>query len=120
MSLVGAEQSNIAAVIGITRTTLAKYYRNELDHGKENALAQVAGALVAGAMKAGSDPKFIPAAIFVAKTQLGWREVSRTEVTGKDGEAITIETADSTEILRSKLKLRVERQAAEIVEDGGM
>lgn len=120
MALIGADQTLMARVMGISRPTLLKYYRDELDYGKEHALAQVANALVTGAMKAGSDPRFITAAIFVAKTQLGWRETSRLEHTGADGDPITIETSDATEILRRKLKLRVEREAGDIVERAGL
>lgn len=73
---------DIAKVVAIDPKTLRKYYREELDSGLAQANARVGQFLLSQAQKN------LTAAIFWAKTRMGWREVSRTELTGENGEPI--------------------------------
>ena len=85
MCAVGVPHEGIAACIGdgITDKTLRKHFAAELKTAKIKANAKIGGSIYNAAM-AGN----MPAAIFWAKTQMGWKETSTTEHTGKDGEPI--------------------------------
>jgi hypothetical protein len=90
MTAVGIPQESIARIIGdqskggIDLKTLRKYFRQELDTAKVKAHAQIGGMLFNKAM--GGDTT---AAIFWAKTQMGWKETNVQENVGKDGGPIT-------------------------------
>lgn len=71
----GTQQSVIAEVVGIAPTTLARHYRNELDHGREIANAEVTVTLFRMAVS-GRHPA---ATFFWLKTQDGWRETDKVE-----------------------------------------
>jgi hypothetical protein len=77
---LGNTQESIAKQIGIDVKTLYKYYRKELDSGKERANAKVARFLWDGAsgqaLKDGSASYADCArlAMFYAKTQMGFSE----------------------------------------------
>lgn len=83
MASIGIPQDQISTAIGITKKTLQKHFRNELDTGRTKTITKVADSLVRQAL-AGN----MTAAIFYLKTQAGWKEVSQHEHTGKDGEAL--------------------------------
>jgi hypothetical protein len=87
MTAVGIPQESIALVIrdGIDDKTLRKHFRRELDTAKIKANAKIGGTLFNKAM--GGDTT---AAIFWAKTQMGWKETSAHEFTGKDGGPIIL------------------------------
>jgi hypothetical protein len=70
--LVSAE--DVAAIWGMSKTTLYKYCAKEIEEGKAGTRLFVAGKLL-DAIKQGN----IAAIIFYLKTQAGWREVSRIE-----------------------------------------
>jgi hypothetical protein len=89
MSMAGAQHERMAEVIGITAKTLRKHFRHELDYGRDQANANVVANLYRQATK--DDPKAITAAIYWTKAQMGWREASRTEITGADGGPAKIE-----------------------------
>lgn len=78
MAGIGIPQEDIAAAIGITRATLRKHFREELDTGRVRTITKVADSLVRQAL-AGN----MTAAIFYLKTQAGWTETSRLEHSGK-------------------------------------
>lgn len=80
LSGIGVPQDDICAIIGITKPTLHKYYREELDKGLAEANAKVAGSLYNQAINGNTT-----AAIFWTKSRMGWRETNVTEHTGKDG-----------------------------------
>ena len=90
MAGFGLKHDQIAKIIGISDETLRKYYSHELDVAESMMNAQIAQNLYSIANSKG--PGAITAAIFWLKTRAGWRETSRTEVTGKDGGAIEIES----------------------------
>jgi hypothetical protein len=75
----GIPAEDIGLVIGVTRPTLIKYYRTELDDGVAKANAHVAGFLFNQA-RAGN----VTAQIFWLKTRARWKEPP-VEHTGEDG-----------------------------------
>jgi hypothetical protein len=87
----GVPQEDIAAYIGISKPTLAKHYPDELSFSSIKANATVGKFLFSmasgQALKQGAtygDCK--TAAMFWAKTRMGWRETNNLDVTtnGKD------------------------------------
>lgn len=81
MAQYGVPQEDIACVLGICVETLQRLYGNELSRGKAIAKQRIGRRLFEKAVTEGDTT----ALIFMAKTQLGWREVNRTEVTSPDG-----------------------------------
>ena len=93
------EQSKIverAAAIGMTaeqacklvpcsERTLWEHFKEEFQNGSLKANLNVAGALYKNAMSGN-----VTAQIFWCKTRLGWKEVSKTELTGEDGAPLTV------------------------------
>jgi hypothetical protein len=63
----GIPEDNIARVIGINRSTLRKYYKDEVELGRDKANAQVAGFLFAAAKKGN-----VQAMIFWLKCRARW------------------------------------------------
>jgi hypothetical protein len=80
MVAVGIPQEQIAMVIrdGIDADTLAKHFKKEIRESKILANAKVGGTLFNKIMNGDTS-----AAIFWAKTQMGWKETSVQEHTGK-------------------------------------
>ena len=74
-SCLGLTQEQIAAVFGKSVETIVKYCRDELDAGKAETIAKVAGTLVNKALKGDT-----ASAIFYLKTQAGWRETSNVNL----------------------------------------
>jgi hypothetical protein len=72
MASVGVPQDEICVVLGIDAKTLRKHFREELDSAMIKANAKVAANLYRQATK--DDFKAAPAAMFWAKTRMGWRE----------------------------------------------
>lgn len=87
MSAVGIPHESIAAVLrdGIDDKTLRKHFRRELDTAKIKANAKIGGTLYNKAV--GGDTT---AAIFWAKTQMGWKETTTHEHAGSDGGPIIL------------------------------
>lgn len=83
MVAFGIPQSSIAGILKMDEKTLRKYYREELDHGSEEANAKVARNLFAQAIK--DDFRAAPAAMFWAKTKMGWREKVDVNISGSLG-----------------------------------
>jgi hypothetical protein len=86
MSAYGIPQADIARVLDVSEPTLRAHFRDELDTGSTKASARVAESLFKKAT--GDGPQAVTAAIFWAKTRMGWRETVVNEHTGKDGAAI--------------------------------
>lgn len=91
LSGFGASHAYIAGEIGITENTLRKHYRAELDRGMEKADIAVAQTLfkrATGALAPGQQPDAAKAdttaAIFWAKTRMGWKETTRVETVPGD------------------------------------
>lgn len=81
MSAYGIPQEDIAKVIGINRSTLAKHYREELDTATAKANAKVAETLYRQATNV-DNPRSATAAIFWLKTRGGWRETVNLDHSG--------------------------------------
>jgi len=91
MCSVGIPQEQICRVVrdGIDDKTLRKHFRKELDTAKVKANAEIGGVLFNKAINGDTT-----AAIFWAKTQMGWRELTSLELSGGD-KPITLQWADS-------------------------
>lgn len=76
MCAVGIPRESIGLVIrdGITRPTLSKHFRRELDTAAVRANAKVGGKLFIEAMNGN-----VTAMIFWAKTRMGWKETNIIE-----------------------------------------
>lgn len=81
----GVPQEDIARLLGITEPTLRKHYRDDLDRGMAKANARIGQSLFRMASTGN-----VTAAIFWAKTRMGWKETQNLEVTGKDGAALPV------------------------------
>ena len=88
LSGYGIPEDGIAAEIGISKPTLIKYYRRELDVGMTKANAQVAQNLFKKAT--GDGASSVTAAIFWCKTRMGWRETVLNQHAGEDGGPVRI------------------------------
>lgn len=90
----GIPHPDIAKLVGIaSKTTLEKYYREELDNGELAANAQVAKRVFNEAVKPNGN---IAAAFFWLKTRARWRETQVLEHQGKGGGPIR--TMDVTDL----------------------
>ncbi|MCB4802663.1 AcrR family transcriptional regulator [Methylobacterium brachiatum] len=84
LSGYGIPEHEIARVVGISKPTLLKHYRDELDQGITKANAKVAESLFRKAI--GDGPQAITAAIFWAKTRMRWKEPPQShEIAGANG-----------------------------------
>jgi len=79
-AVIGTRHENIARIIGIDVKTLYKYYRDELDLGKDKANASIGGALFNKAKNGDTQ-----AQIFWMKTQARWRTVEDHNHVSEDG-----------------------------------
>ena len=88
MCAVGIPQESICLVVrdGIDDKTLRKHFRRELDTAKIKANAKIGGTLFNKAVNGDTT-----AAIFWAKTQMGWKETSHTELSGDLDHHVTIQ-----------------------------
>jgi hypothetical protein len=66
---IGVPHADIAILVGVTRPTLSKYYREDMEKGMAEANAKVAKTLFERAVSGD-----LGAAIFWAKARMGWRE----------------------------------------------
>jgi hypothetical protein len=86
LSSVGTTYEDIATSIGISSDTLTKHYKEELQKGRIDANALVAGTLFEQAREGNTS-----AAIFWLKTRARWAETQKHEVGGNpEGEPINI------------------------------
>lgn len=90
LSSFGIPQSEIAAYIGVDAKTLRKHYREELDISHTKANAQVGRFLFQNASgqtlnSGASHSDCVRAAMFWAKTRMGWRETQDVNHTSTDG-----------------------------------
>lgn len=77
LSGIGVPQEDICAIMGVSKPTLHKYYREELDKGLAEANAKVAESLFKQATGGNTT-----AAIFWTKARMGWREKHDIEISG--------------------------------------
>lgn len=86
----GIPQEEIASFISIDAKTLRKYYRQELDTAHVKAHAAVGRFLYQNATGAtlangASHSDCVRAAMFWAKTRMGWRETNQVDHVSSDG-----------------------------------
>ena len=84
MSSTGIPHERQAKAIGVNSKTLRKYFKEELQLGRNRAHAEIAGALYKRALNGN-----VPAQIFYLKTQAGWREAQRLELRAEGQDFIT-------------------------------
>lgn len=112
---MGWNHDQIARFMCISDETLRRHYKDELSAGKGQILYKVAQSLFEMAL----DPNHKSAAacaMFIMKTQAGWRETNRVEHTGADGGAIQAEVT-AKNVIDSRLLTADERQSLrEIIE----
>lgn len=89
----GVPIKEVAAYIGIDDKTLYKYYRDELENSAIKANANVGKFLYQAAsgqaLTAGATySDCVRAAMFWAKTRMGWKETNVQEHTGANGTAL--------------------------------
>lgn len=85
MASVGITHEQIALCVrdGISADTLVKYFADELKTARVKANAKIGGKLYNMAMEGN-----VAAAIFWAKTRMGWKETTAHEHAGKDGKQL--------------------------------
>lgn len=131
---LGLTQAQIAKVMGISVSSLVKHYKEELELGK---IAKIA-ALSRTMFSIGTDRNHkgvVAAGMYLLKTQGGeqFRETQRTELTGKDGKPLQVNTKSHTidptllsgdqrealrEILTSAMKLAAPAPSQPMDDDG--
>lgn len=77
LSGIGVPQEDICVIVGVTKPTLHKHYREDLDKGLAEANAKVAQSLFQQATSGNTG-----AAIFWTKARMGWREKQEHHITG--------------------------------------
>lgn len=92
LSIVGTRYEDIALVLGISDDTLTKYYKPELEKGRIEANAAVAGTLFEKAKQGDTSSM-----IFWLKTRAQWSEKNTTELTGEGGAPISIKVVTGIE-----------------------
>jgi hypothetical protein len=85
LSALGCPHEDIATRLKISADTLVKYYKDELDEGRIDANAAIAGTLFSQAKKGNT-----AAAIFWLKTRARWKETNALEVSGADGAPLAV------------------------------
>lgn len=81
----GVSDADIASLIGVSIPTLKKYYIDKLQIGKARANVEVGKALYQKAVDGDTQ-----AGIWWSKTQMGWRDSSKLEITGENGGPVSI------------------------------
>ncbi|MCP1496200.1 uncharacterized protein Usg [Pseudomonas migulae] len=82
----GLTWAQIASALKLNVRTLQRHCQEDYDNGKNIAIGMAAGQLYKKVMSGH------PASIFFyLKTQAGWKETNKTELTGENGEAIKTE-----------------------------
>jgi hypothetical protein len=84
-------EEKVASLLGITRPTLRKHYRQDLDRGLAVAVAHVGGAVLKAAMEGN-----MQAAALFLKCRGGWRDINTVvEVTEPKQVVFAISTVDA-------------------------
>jgi len=85
-SAVGLPHDQIAQLLEISDGSLRTHFRKELDEGSIQANLKVAGNLMKIATAYPPVSGTVTAAIWWTKARMGWKETSRVENTGPNGE----------------------------------
>ena len=106
----GLPQQQIAILLGCDPKTLRKHFEVELSVGDAKATAKIAQTLFNKAA-AGDTASMI----FWMKVRAGWRETTRVELSGRDGEAMQLEAISA----REKIMARLGRLAGTLTDGTG-
>lgn len=87
MASINLTHVEMAGVLGLTRETMYKYYRNELDYGKAACTARVALRLFKVATEA-DGAEAVKAMMFWLRARGGWKESNQIELSGPNGQPI--------------------------------
>ena len=90
LSSFGVPQDDIAKYVGLDSKTLRKHYRDELDRSEVKANAKIGQFLFSAASgkaleNGASHSDCVRAAMFWAKTRMGWRETAHIDHSSTDG-----------------------------------
>lgn len=90
LSTFGVNQEDICRFIGVSLPTLHKYFRQELDESAAKGKVAVTKFLFHAASGKALDDgaayaDCLRAAMFYAKTRMGWKETNVNEITNPDG-----------------------------------
>lgn len=99
-TILNAEQIGIK-LGGISKATITRHFRKELEEGVTNAVALVGAKLLKQALEGDKTSQ-----IFFLRTKGGW--VQRTELTGKDGGPVEVRDFDFRGMPLEKKKLLAE------------
>jgi hypothetical protein len=92
LSKVGTRYEDIAFMLSISADTLTKYYKPELEKGRIEANAVIAGTLYEKARQGDT-----ASMMFWLKTRAQWSEKNTTELTGEGGAPINIKVVTGIE-----------------------
>src|SRR5215467_13757192 len=99
----GFTQEKIAALIGTTKPTLEKHFREELDRGMAVTQFKVGNSLVENALTGN-----VAAQIWYTKSQMGWKETQVVETKTTDFDNMTAEElAKAIEERANELGLKI-------------
>jgi hypothetical protein len=121
MARYGINHEEAARALGITKPTLLKHFKEELETGATKAKVQV-GEFIFSTIIGMPIPNRPPvtdgrarvaAAIFFAKTQMGWKETTVHQHEGKDSGPIEVSS------VRERIDRRIARLAAAIAATEG-
>lgn len=103
MSVNAIPQAEQAEILGISVTVFQKNFSKEIKHGKRQATSKVSGALYKSAVGGN-----VSAQIFWLKSQGGWREADRLELTGANGKQLVnlTETEKEQRLLAALLRAK--------------
>lgn len=82
---LGISNDQVAAILGISLTSLLKYYESDIRLGRAKASAEIADSLFNKAKNGDT-----AALIWWTKAQMKWTETQRHENTGSDGGPVEI------------------------------
>jgi hypothetical protein len=93
----GMSHEDIALAVGVSLNTLKAHYATELEAGSAKVTAKVGRSLVRKALKGDTG-----AIIWFSKNRMGWRDTTRTELTGANGGPVQVE--DVTQLSDEELE----------------
>jgi hypothetical protein len=85
VSLGSVSQEEVAEIIGVSLPTFKKHFAKEIRLGKAKCDTAVGANIIRIASDKKNGKGTVQAAIFYAKTRMGWKETTRNEHTGADG-----------------------------------
>jgi len=110
MTAYGIDQDAIARVLGISKPTIRRHFRQEIDTAAPEAVAMVAGSLFQQAMGSPDRPPNVAAAIFYLKVRGRWSEPNAVVEAKKAKEKEEAEdTTDLSKLTDAKIASEIKR-----------